>query len=228
MDLSRIAAMRDVLAATGWVDRTRRFGRSLRGAGHRPGGLLVVGTPAEEPWHLTAHLDEEARYSGLEELTPTLVRWQPPPGAPAHLAVGLDRLEQAGRGETVFVVAPDAAPDALLERVSDARHDGATVLALEAGDTELRDLAHDALTVPVDPVGADQEPEEGEETALARRSAGGLIVPAGAGELLPVVSFDLVTHLVSVAAGEPDAVRRAGMRTRLARMLDSLSGTRRD
>lgn len=218
MDLSRIAAMRDVLAATGWVDRTRRFGRSLRGAGHRPGGLLVVGTPAEEPWHLTAHLDEEARWSGLDQLTPTLVRWQPPPGAPAHLAVGLDRLEQAGRGETLFVVAPDAAPDALLERVSDAKHDGATVLALEAGDAELRGLAHDALTVP------SLEATPGVDAS----DASGLVVPAGAGELLPVVSFDLVTHLVSVAAGEPDAVRRQGMRIRLARMLDSLSGSERD
>jgi hypothetical protein len=217
VDLSRIAAMREVLAATGWVDRTRSFGRSLRGAGHRPGGLLVVGTPAEEPWHLTAHLDEEARWSGLDQLTPTLVRWQPPPGAPAHLAVGLDRLEQAGRGETVFVVAPDAAGEALLERVSDAKHDGATVLALEAGDTELRDLAHDALTVPA-----------WDDTSAVAPSDGGLIVPTGAGELLPVVSFDLVTHLVSVAAGEPDAVRREGMRTRLARMLDALSGSQRD
>jgi hypothetical protein len=234
VDLSRIAAMRDVLAATGWVDRTRRFGRTLRGAGHRPGGLLVVGTPDEEPWHLAAHLDEEARYSGLEELTPTLVRWQPPAGAPAHLSIGLDRLERAGRGETVFVVAPGAAPEALLERVSDAKGDGATVLAVEGGDQELRDLAHEALTVPPD------EPDEpGPATAPTpagwpqpqygtARTASGLVVPTGAGELMPAVSFDLVTHLVSVAAGEPDDARRRRMRDRLARMLDTLSGTHRD
>jgi hypothetical protein len=208
VDLGRIAAMRDVLKATGWLDHTRRFGRSLRTAGHDPGGLLIVGTPAEEPWHLAAHLDEEARWSGLRELAPTLVRWQPPPGAPPHLAVGLDRLEQAGRGETVFVVAPDAAPPELLERVHDAKRDGATVLALDAGDEELEDLAHETLTVPGD----------------GPRSPGGLLLPPSAGELLPAVSFDLVSHLVSVAAGEPDPAPRRGVRQRLARVLDTLSG----
>ena len=216
MDLSRIAAMRELLAATGWVDRTVRFGRSLRGAGHRPGGLLVVGTPSEEPWHLTAHLDEEARWSGIRELTPTLVRWQPPPGAPAHLAVGLDRLEQAGRGETVFVVAPDAAPAELLERVHDARQDGATVLALDSGDEELEGLAHEALTVPAD--------WPGDLPADVERMPGGLVVPSSAGELLPAVSFDLVSHLVSVAAGEPEPPPRRSARRRLARVLDLLSG----
>ncbi|MFL6136439.1 MAG: hypothetical protein ACJ74O_01385 [Frankiaceae bacterium] len=208
VDRSRIAAMREVLATTGWVDRTARFGRSLRRAGHRPGGLLIVGTPAEEPWHLTAHLDEEARWSGISELAPTLVRWHPPPGAPAHLGVSLDRLEQAGRGETVFVVAPDAAPAELLERVSDAKHDGATVLALDAGDEELTGLAHEALTVHDE----------------LDRSPGGLVIPSAPGELLPVISFDLVSHLVSAAAGDPDPQPQRGPRHRLARMLDLLSG----
>jgi hypothetical protein len=212
VDRSRIAALREVLAVTGWVDRTARFGRSLRQAGHRPGGLLVVGTPAEEPWHLTAHLDEEARWGGIRELTPTLVRWQPPPGAPAHLSVGLDRLEHAGRGETVFVVAPDAAPAELLERVHDAKSDGATVLALDGGDDELEDLAHEALTVP------------GEAGGLVTPPDAGLVVPLGAGELLPAISFDLVSHLVSAAAGDPDPLLRRGPRHRLARMLDLLSG----
>ena len=36
----------------------------------------------------------------------------------------------------------------LLERVSDARRVGATILALDAGDPELDALAHETLTVP--------------------------------------------------------------------------------
>jgi hypothetical protein len=110
--------------------------------------LLVVGTPAYEPWHVTAHLDDEARLAGIPELAPTLVRWAPPAGAPPHLAVGLARLEAARRGETLFVVAEDSAPVPLLERVNDARRVGATILALDEGDPELDALAHEALAVP--------------------------------------------------------------------------------
>ena len=115
-----------------------------------PGGLLVVGTPAFEPWHLTAHLDDESRLSGIAALAPTLVRWSPPAGAPPHLAVGLARLEAAQRGETLFVVTEDRAPVPLLERVSDARKTGATILALDTGDgdPELDAIAHEALAVP--------------------------------------------------------------------------------
>jgi hypothetical protein len=36
----------------------------------------------------------------------------------------------------------------LLERVDDARHTGATILALDGGDPELEFLAHDAIAVP--------------------------------------------------------------------------------
>jgi DNA-binding MurR/RpiR family transcriptional regulator len=60
--------------------------------------------------------------------------------------VGLERLEQAGRGETIFVVSAEPAPAALLERVNDARRN-ATVLALDQGDPELDQLAHEVLTV---------------------------------------------------------------------------------
>jgi hypothetical protein len=150
-----------------------------------------VGTPTYEPWHVTAHLDDEARLAGIPELAPTLVRWAPPAGAPAHLAVGLARLEAAQRGETVFVVAEDSAPVPLLERVDDARRVGATILALDEGDAELDALAHEALAVPES------------------------------------LSFDAGQHLVSAAAGERDAVRAAGargLRARLARLLDAVSG----
>ncbi|HEY0871573.1 MAG TPA: hypothetical protein VGD55_14340 [Acidothermaceae bacterium] len=197
MDKARIALMRDLLAGTGWVERTRSFGHALRRAPHDVGGLLVVGTPTEDPWHFAAHLDDEARWSDLPTLAPVLVRWAPPPNAPAHLAIGLQRLEQVGRHETVFVVAPDAAPVPLLERVADARKAGATVFALDAGDPDLEGLAHESLWVP-------------------QGTTDGIVVP----------EFDLVSHLVSAAAGETgdsSTGRVAALRRRLGRLLDAVS-----
>lgn len=197
MDAARVSILRDLLAGTGWVERTRGFGRALRTAPHDPGGLLLVGTPQDDPWHLAAHLDDEARWSRRPNLAPVLVRWSPPVNAPAHLSIGLDRLEQTRRGETVFVVAPDAAPEPLLERVADARRTGATVFAIDAGDTELESLAHESL-----------------------------VVPASATEGLVVPEFDVVSHLVSAAAGEPEIANRvrgfSALRDRLARILDAV------
>src|SRR6266566_1194391 len=150
MDANQVAALRELLAPTGWLDRTRRLGRALRGTTTRsPGGLLVVGTPGDDPWHVAAHLDEESRLGGLPELLFTLVRWSPPPDAPPHLRIGLERIEVARRGETVFVVAAEVAPAPLLERVNDARKIGATIVALDMGDEELEELAHEALAVPL-------------------------------------------------------------------------------
>ncbi|MGV9855357.1 hypothetical protein ACWDWU_42390 [Streptomyces sp. NPDC003442] len=151
MDAVRVTLLREVLAGTEWLQATRRFAGSLRASvGPRAGGLLLVGSEAYEPWHLAAHLDDEAAWSGLPELSPTLVRHRVPEGTavPAHLAVGLGRLERAGRGETLLVVAPGDPGTGLLERVNDARRGGATVLALDGGDTELHALAHDALSAP--------------------------------------------------------------------------------
>ena len=108
---------------------------------------MLVGTPDEEPWHLTAHLDEESRLSGIPELMPTLVRWRVPEGAPSHLRVGLERLEAARRGETLFVVSPTTAPVPLLERVNDARRTGATIFALDQGDPELDAMAHESMAI---------------------------------------------------------------------------------
>ena len=142
-----MAALRTLLAPTGWPERARAFARALRTSTAAPGGLLLVGSPAEEPWHLAAHLDDESRLAGIPELAPTLVRWQVPASGPPHLRVGLERLEGARRGETLFVVTPDTAPVPLLERVSDARKMGATILAMDQGDPELEGLAHEALTI---------------------------------------------------------------------------------
>lgn len=226
MDADQVATLRTLLARTGWLERVRVFGRALRVSTRSAGGLLVVGTPASEPWHLTAHLDEESRLAGIPELMPTLVRWAPPPGAPPHLAVGLSRLEAARRGETLFVVSQETAPVPLLERVNDARHLGATILALDSGDAELDALAHESLAVP--PRAAGTAPAD--EADWARRAG--------------LITFDSTQHLVSAAAGERETGAagagrargargaggaggsrgKRGLRDRLARLLDTVSG----
>jgi hypothetical protein len=149
MDAVRVALLREVLAGTEWLGATRRFAGVLRGSVVAHGGaLLLVGTPAYEPWHLAAHLVDEAAWSGTPELAPTLVRHDARPSDPAHLAVGLGRIEAARRGETLLVVSPEGPGDPLLERVHDARRAGATVLSLGSQDRELASLAHESLAVP--------------------------------------------------------------------------------
>lgn len=148
MDAVRVALLREVLAGTQWPAATRRFAGTLRSSVvPHGGGLLLVGSEEYEPWHLAAHLVDESTWSGLPELAPTLVRHRVAPGDPAHLAVGLGRIEAAGRGETLLVVAPRSPGEGLLERVHDARRAGATVLSLDNGDPEVRGLAHEALSV---------------------------------------------------------------------------------
>jgi len=148
MDAVRVALLREVLAGTEWMSTTRRFSQVLRGSVvTHGGGLLLVGTPEYEPWHLAAHLVDEAAWSGTPELAPTLVRHGARPCDPAHLAVGPGRIERARRGETLLVVAPTE-PAPLLERVHSARRSGVTVLALGPGGGELTTLAHETLDVP--------------------------------------------------------------------------------
>ncbi|MEW2255246.1 hypothetical protein [Streptomyces sp. NPDC047869] len=148
MDAVRVALLREVLAGTEWLGATRRFAGVLRGSVvSHGGGLLLVGTPEYEPWHLAAHLVDEAAWSGTPELAPTLVRHHARPADPPHLAVGPGRIEAARRGETLLVVAPEE-PAELLERVHGARRAGVTVLALGAGGGELAAMAHDTLAVP--------------------------------------------------------------------------------
>jgi hypothetical protein len=206
MNADQVAVLRALLAPTGWLDRTSMFGAALRRSARTPHGLLVVGTHDDEPWHMTAHLADESRLAGLPGLEPTLVRWTPPPGAPRHLSVGLDRLRAASRGETLLVVSGAMAPAELLERVSDVRRLGATVFALDRGDPDLDGIAHEALPVPEDEV---------------------------------PVTFDAAQHLVSAAATDvppgagraasgpryPRAAPPSGLRSRLARLLDTVTGT---
>ncbi|MEO3973118.1 hypothetical protein [Streptomyces sp. CAU 1734] len=197
MDAVRVALLREALADTAWPDAARRFAGALRSSVvPRGGGLLLVGTREYEPWHLAAHLVDEAAWSGLPELAPTLVRHGARPGDPAHLAIGLGRLAAVGRGETLLVVAPERPEAELLERVWDARRAGATILALDGGDPEVHGLAHEALTA-------------------AAESSG----PPGA------VDLDTLQHLVSSAAGEnclPGARGRHRFRDRLSRLMDQL------
>ncbi|MDH6574996.1 hypothetical protein [Kitasatospora sp. MAP5-34] len=156
MDAVRVSALRQSLTGSGWLESAGLFAGALRHEVSRrtAGGLLLVGTESYEPWHLAAHLDDEALWSGVPRLAPTLLRHQVPEGAPAHLSYGLGRLTEVRRGVTVLVVAPAAAGAPLLERVHDARRGGATVLALDTGDRELAGLAHERLAVP----GAGEEP----------------------------------------------------------------------
>ena len=147
MNAEQVAALRVLLAPTGWLERASAFARALRHSSRTPGGLVGVGIPGQEPWHLAAHLGEESRLAGIPELAPTLVRWAPPVDAPPHLRIGLERLGEARRGESLLVVSPQAAPDPLLERVHDARKGGATILALDRGDRQLDEMAHEALMV---------------------------------------------------------------------------------
>jgi hypothetical protein len=148
VNTAQVEALRSLLASTGWYERTRLFAAAIRGRVRTPCGLLIVGTPSYEPWHMTAHLADESRLAGLPELLPTLLRWAPPPGAPTHLGVGIDRLRRTGRSEAVLVVSAGGAPVPLLERVADARRAGAGIFALDQGeDPDLDGLAHQALAV---------------------------------------------------------------------------------
>ncbi|MGP3685614.1 hypothetical protein ACTVZO_13010 [Streptomyces sp. IBSNAI002] len=204
MDAVRVALLREVLAGTQWPGAARRFAGSLRRSVVPAGGkLLLVGTERYEPWHLAAHLVDEAAWSGLPELAPTLVRHRVQPGQPPHLSVGLGRLAAARRGHTVLVVAPGEPGEGLLERVHDARRAGATVLSLDGGDPDLGALAHDALSAPAGPA----------EGAPPAADGWGM-------------DLDTLQHLVSAAAGENSLPVQRGprrFRDRLARLADQLT-----
>jgi hypothetical protein len=227
MHTAQVQALRELLAPTGWLERTRHFAVALRRRATTADGLLIVGTPALEPWHMTAHLSDESRLAGLPELMPTLVRWAPPPGAPPHLSVGLERLEQAGRAETLLVVSPEAAPEALLSRVADAKKAGTSIFALDQGDPELESLVHESLTVgQAQPVPVSFDAAQHLVSFSVAESPGG----ASGDELLD--AMQAWPESWRLGAGRlpsgPDAMARptgpAGLRRRLGRLLDTISG----
>lgn len=197
MDLSQAQLLRDVLGGTGLLEETDEFANALRHSTRSASGLLIAGPADDEPWHLTAHLDDEARRSGNQLMRPTLLRWNVQPGDPAHLAIGMERLVETRRGESVLVVAetaaaPDLAP--LLERVADARRRGAAVFALQDSESELSDVASETMTLDDFPTG--------------------------------LLTFDNSQHLLSLAVGRADRTEgKPGLRARLGRLLDAWTGT---
>jgi hypothetical protein len=195
-----------MLSGTELGSRTTQFGYALRRFTTRRSGLMLFGPVDDEPWHLTAHLDDELHQAGIEDLRPSLVRWAPPDDAPPHLAIGLDRLRDAGRGESLLVVAEETPADTLLERISDVRRRGTTIFSIGNGDKELMSLSHEALV-----------PE--------------LLVPDGFGwatRELPQTTkvdegFETAQHLVSLAAADEEA-GQTGWRRRLRNAIERLSG----
>ncbi|MEU0092793.1 hypothetical protein [Kribbella sp. NPDC006257] len=231
MDLTKAAVLRELLTGTELAGRTTSFAHSLRRFTTRVGGLMLFGPPEDEPWHLTAHLDDELHRAGVEDVRPSLVRWAPPPDAPPHLAIGLDRLRDAGRGESLLVVAEQTPADALLERIDAVRRRGTTIFSISDGNKDLADLSHESLVpellVPATfgtgwvshPVGQDQqvdhdEPDHGrhavpEETLTALRDA--------------VAGFEMTQHLVSLAVADDD-VTQSAWRRRLRTLIERLGG----
>jgi hypothetical protein len=135
--------------------QTLQFAGALGGRRETSSGLLVVGTPEFEPWHFVAHMSEEAERQGRNDLRPTLMRWEVPPGAPAHLARSVDEITHATRDQTVLVVSSRARSWEMLERVSDAKRRGARIMSVHRGDDDLADLSHEMLSV--DPLRADRD-----------------------------------------------------------------------
>ena len=216
VNTAQVEALRALLGPSGWLERTRYFARALHGRARTPRGLLIVGTPADEPWHLTAHLADESRLAGLPELEPTLVRWAPPPQAPPHLAVGLDRIERADRSQTLLVVGSEPVPASLLERIADARRAGSSILAIDQDDPDLDGLAHECLAVrpALDPVSFDGAQH------LVSLAVGEIALAAGQGRGLPAHA----PGILPPGAQARPAQGRPALRDRLARLLDAISG----
>jgi len=151
MDRSEARILRELLdlgRGRAWLEEADEFAAALRAAPRREGGLLLVGVEQAEPWHMAAHLSDEARAAGLGQLSPTLIQQAPRADAPPHLAAGLDRISAAGRSEAVLIVAEDDPDSLVLERVDDARRRGARILTLGQDTPLASGLAHETLGVP--------------------------------------------------------------------------------
>ena len=128
-------------------EEARQFARALGDRCPASDRLFVIGTPDCEPWHFAAHLGEQATRHGRTDLVPTLLRWNVPQGAPAHLAVSVDAMARASERHTFLVVSAFTETPELLERVSDAKRLGARIMSLHRGQPELVDLSHETLSV---------------------------------------------------------------------------------
>ncbi|WP_133783389.1 hypothetical protein [Kribbella sp. VKM Ac-2571] len=218
MDLTRASLLREMLTATELGSRTTEFGYALRRFTTRRSGLMLFGPVDDEPWHLTAHLDDELHRAGVEDLRPSLVRWAPPPDAPPHLAIGLDRLRDAGRGESLLVVAEDAPADTLLERISDVRRRGTTIFSIGNGDKELTSLSHETLVPELLVPDGFGWTSRSLEYEYDEQMSAQTEVDSQTDE-----SFETAQHLVSLAAADEEA-GRSGWRRRLRNAIERLSG----
>lgn len=134
---------------------TLHFARALGGRRNTSDRLVVIGTPEFEPWHFVAHLAEEAKRGHRADLIPTLVRWEVPQAAPAHLSVSLSELGQLTRSQTLLIVSPCSHSPQLLERVTDVKKRGARIMAVHRADDDLADISHEMLSV--DPLRDDHD-----------------------------------------------------------------------
>lgn len=135
----------NVRSGGGWLTRAWALGQAMRPVTGRSGELFVVGTSTFDPWHVTAHLEQQCD-AGTLAARPTLLRWQPPADGPAHLRHSVRELATAG-ARPVLVVAPDALAENELEQLADARRRGSTLFSVAAGEDELSPLCHEQVIV---------------------------------------------------------------------------------
>lgn len=197
--------LRELLTGTDLATRTSGFAHSMRRFTTRPSGLMLFGPVDDEPWHLTAHIDDEVTRAGLPELRPSLVRWAPAAGAPPHLSIGLERLGDASRGDSLLVVSEEQPESSLLERVHDAKRRGATVFSIDNGDADLASVSHESL-VP-----------ELLLPSIAQVDAQGIDLGG------PLLGFEMTQHLVSLAVADDD-ITTSGWRARLRRFIERVGG----
>jgi hypothetical protein len=171
MNLGQVERWTRIGRRPSWYGDLRQLGASLRAARRDTGRLLLTGHPDDPPWHLAAHLDLLAQFGGAADLAPTLVT--------------PEDLTDADRRDTLVVVSEHAVPAEMLERVDDARGQGATVFGLSSEDEELENVAHEALRIDL------------ENT----KTRSGLLVP----------DFDIASHLFGFLAAKP---LRRGFRRR--------------